>query len=37
MSKLGQSFILKMLAFNPSERMSAAEALRDPWILTNSE
>lgn len=29
------AFIQKLLTFDPEERISAEEALRDPWILDN--
>lgn len=32
-SKDAKLFIQKLLAYNPAQRYSAAQALKDPWIL----
>ena len=34
-SELAISFIHKMLTYNPENRISAQEALLDPWIILN--
>ena len=34
-STAAKSFIQKLLAFNPSERISSEEALADPWLNTD--
>lgn len=36
-SKEAIALIKKLMAYNPKERITAAEALHDPWIVTNSE
>lgn len=33
MSKEAKELVIRMLAYNPQERVSAAEALNDPWVV----